>query len=79
MIYARPIKQLENVATGIAEFEGKIREFHAAGSKRWRGHDELKTDLMAILPKELKKHTVVLQAQLDHGKSYEIFSQMVRA
>ncbi len=31
MIHIRPIKPLDTVPTGIAEFEEKIREFHPAG------------------------------------------------
>ena len=33
MSHTRPIKSLEKVASGIAEFEEKTREFHTAGGK----------------------------------------------
>ena len=79
MIHTHPIKSLEAVPTGIAEFEEKIREFHTAGGKGWSDAEELKSDLMAILPKALKTDTIVLQAQLDRNKSYEDFSASVRA
>ena len=79
MIHTRPIKSLDNVPTGIAEFEEKIREFHTAGGQGWRDAEELKSDLMAILPKELKTDSTVLRAQLDRNKSYDDFSAEVRA
>jgi hypothetical protein len=79
MIHTRPIKSLELVPTDIAEFEEKIRDFHTAGGQGWTNAEELKSDLMAILPKALKTDTTVLKAQVDRGKTYEGFSAEVRA
>ncbi len=76
-IHTRPIKSLESVPTGIAEFDGRIREFHEAGGKGWTDNSEKKSDLMAILPKALKTDSVVLQAQLS-PVSYPEFSSKVR-
>ncbi len=79
MIHTRPAKSFETVPTGIAEFEEKTREFHTAGGQGWRDAEELKSDLMAILPKALKTDTTVLKAQLDRTKSYDDSSAVVRA
>ena len=65
--------------TGIAEFEEKIRESHTAGGQGWHDAGELKSDLMATLPKQLMTDTTVLKAQLDRGKPYGDFSAEVRA
>ena len=77
-IHTRPIKSLENVPTGIEEFNEKIREFRTAGGKGWSDAEEKKSDLMAILPRALKTDPIVLKAQLDRTKSYEEFSDEVR-
>ncbi len=49
----RPIKSLEQVTVGIAEFENKIREYVEVGGRQ-PSSDEMKTDLLAILPEPLR-------------------------
>ena len=67
MIRAYPIKTLEAVTVGVAEYENKINDFVEAGGRR-PPEDELKSDLNAILPNELGNHLTVRVT--DHGQSY---------
>ena len=77
-IHLRPMKDIENVHTGIAEFDDTLRRYHEAGGTGWRDAAELKSDLMAILPLKMKEDPLVLQAKLS-GATYHEFANMVRA
>ena len=74
MIRAYPIKTLEAVTVGVAEYENKINDFVEAGGRR-PPEDELKSDLNAILPNELGNHLTVRVT--DHGQSYQQFRDFV--
>ena len=52
MIRAYPIKSLEGVVVGVAEYENRVRDYVEAG-ERQPLEDETKSDLNAILPNEL--------------------------
>ena len=54
-LHLKPIKSLENVSLGIAEFENKINEYVEAGGKR-PDEAEMKTDLLAMLPEGLREN-----------------------
>ena len=70
MIRSFPIKNLEGVTVGIASFENKIKEYIEAGG-RPPPHDEMKSDLNAILPAELSDYLTVRVT--DVQQSYEAF------
>ena len=55
MLHTRPMKDLEQVAAGIAEFEAKIKEYNPAGGVGFNGDHEMKSDLLAILPAKLRE------------------------
>ena len=74
MIRAYPIKTLEAVTVGVAEYENKINDFVEAGGRR-PPDDELKSDLNAILPNELGNHFTVRVT--DHNQSYQQFKDFV--
>ena len=73
-IHLKPIKSLEQVALGIAEFENKITEYEEAGGRPVEG-DEMKTDLLAILPEALREN--LLWRATDPG-DYTTFRNMVQ-
>ncbi len=55
LLHTKPIKDLESVATGIAEFEEKIREYREAGGTGFVSDAEMKSDFLAILPARLRE------------------------
>ena len=55
VLHTKKIKDLESVATGIAEFEAKIAEYTDAGGTGFGGDSEMKSDLLAILPERLRE------------------------
>ena len=54
-LHLRQIKNLENVAVGIAEFENKLNEYVEAGGPEMKD-EEKKADLLAILPEGLREN-----------------------
>ena len=74
MIRTYPIKTLEAVTVGVAEYDNKINDFVEAGGRR-PPEDELKSDLNAILPNELGSHLTVRVT--DHNMSYQQFRDFV--
>ncbi len=73
-MHLRPIKSLENVALGIAEFENKIAEYVEAGGRPLEP-DEMKADLLAILPESLREN--LLWRATDPG-DFSKFKNMVQ-
>ena len=74
MLHTRPMKDLEQVAAGVAEFEAKIKEYRQAGGKGFDGDHEMKSDLLAILPPKLREDHLLTAA----GKeSYIEFRDLV--
>jgi hypothetical protein len=55
MIHTKPIKDLEGLATGVAEFDTKIEEYRKAGGTGYESDSVRKSDLLAILPTRLEK------------------------
>ena len=55
MLHTRPIKDLESIQTGIAEFEAKLKEYKEAGGTGFDKDQEKKSDLLAILPSRLRE------------------------
>ncbi len=74
-LHLTPIKSLENVSLGIAEFENKINEYVEAGGKR-PDEAEMKTDLLAMLPEGLREN---LLWRLDGPGGFSEFKNMVQA
>ncbi len=72
-LHLKPIKNVEGVAVGIAEFENKIREYEAAGGKQV-DEDEKKNDLLKILPAEIS--SALLWRASEPG-GYQLFRDMV--
>ena len=62
MVHTRPMKDLESVAAGIAEFEAKIKEYKEAGGNGFDGDHEMKSDLLAILPAKLREDHLLTAA-----------------
>ena len=61
MLHMRPIKNLEGVEQGITEFENTLIEYAQAGGTVM-SEDEMKSDLLAILPLEIRE-TLMWKAQ----------------
>ena len=74
-IHLRPIKNLESLNVGIAEFENKHQEYVEAGGTDVRGPEEKKADLLAVLPEQLREN--LLWRATDEG-TYEQFKAMVQ-
>ncbi len=74
VIHTKPIKDLESVPVGIAEFEAKIKEYSDAGGKGFNSNDEMKSDLLAILPYKLRED-LLWSAQ--DPRDYQQFRDMV--
>ena len=73
-IRAYPIKSLEGVTVGVAEYENRVRDYVEAGGRQ-PPEDEMKSDLNAILPNELGDHLSVRVT--DHNLSYQAFRDFV--
>ena len=73
--YAKPIKNIESVAIGIAEFELRHKEYADAGGTSLPSDDEKKSDLLNILPGELRES--LLWRASDPG-DFARFRDMVR-
>ena len=58
MLRSRPIKTIEGVTIGIAEFENTISEFVSAGGSQ-PSAEEMKSDLNAILQQNLSEQLAV--------------------
>ena len=74
-VHLRPIKSLENVAIGIAEFELRLKEYGELGGVI-PDDDEKKTDLLNLLPGALRES--LLWRATDPGP-YIKFRDMVRS
>ena len=66
VIRAYPIKSLEGVAVGVAEYENRVRDYVEAGGRQ-PPEEEIQSDLTAILPNELRDHVSVRVT--DHNMS----------
>ena len=58
-IRSRPIKSLEAVTIGMAEFENTVLDYVNAGGVQ-PGQDEMKSDLHAILPQNLMEQLAII-------------------
>ncbi len=74
-MHMRPMKGLEHVEEGIAEFENLLRDYEDAGGTPF-AEEEKKADLLAILPSELREH--LLWYVTDKGKTFAQFRDIVR-
>ena len=74
-LHLKPIKNLESVALGIAEFENKITEYVEAGGRK-PDDKEMKDDLLALLPGDLREN--LLWHATDPG-DFATFRNMVQA
>ena len=72
-MHLRPIKNLEAVNEGIAEFENLIAEYEQAGGTPFQDL-ELKADLLAIIPSELREN---LLRQASDSEPFSKFRDMV--
>ena len=72
-MHLRPIKSLEAVNEGIAEFENLIAEYEQAGGTPFQDL-ELKADLLAIIPGELREN---LLWQASDNEPFTKFRDMV--
>ena len=74
MLHTRPMKDLDQVNAGIAEFEAKLKEYKDAGGTGFDGDHEKKSDLLAILLAKLREDHLLTAA----GKeSYIEFRDLV--
>ena len=73
-IWSRPIKSLEAVTIGIAEFENTLLDCVDAGGIQ-PGQDEMKSDLNAILPPNLSEQLATRIA--DSQYCYQAFRDFV--
>ena len=75
MLHLKPIREIEGVEEGVAEFENTIREYEQAGGTAFQD-GELKSDLLAILPAGLREN--LLWQASDTG-NFQKFRDMVVA
>ena len=73
-IRSRPIKSLEAVTIGTAEFENTVLDYVNAGGVQ-PGQDEIKSDLNAVLPPNLSEQLAV--GISDSQYSYQAFRDFV--
>ena len=73
-IRSRPIKSLEAVTVGIAEFENTVHDCVNAGGLQL-GRDEMKCDLNVILPPDLSEQLGIRIS--DSQYSYQAFRDFV--
>ena len=74
MLHTRPMKDLDQVNAGSAEFEAKLKEYKDAGGTGFDGDHEKKSDLLAILLAKLREDHLLTAA----GKeSYIEFRDLV--
>ena len=68
-ITRKPIKDLEHVATGIAEYEAKIPEFKEAGGIGFSSSQEMKSDMRKLLPQRVREDLIWMGT--DKNASFE--------
>ncbi len=73
-MHLRPMRNLDGVEEGIAEFENLLKECGDAGGTPF-GEEEKKADLLAILPSEIKEH--LLWHATDISKDFAAFRDIV--
>ena len=73
-MHLKPMKSLQDVEQGVAEFENVIAEYTLAGGTP-PTEKEMKDDLLAILPEKLQ--TDLLWHATDHTMSFPTFRDMV--
>ena len=56
------MKDLDQVAAGITEFEAKLKEYKDAGGTGFDGDHEKKSDLLAILLAKLREDHLLTAA-----------------
>ena len=78
VIHMKPMKNLEAVHVGIAEFEEKMREFEEAGGDAPSEHN-LKSDLLAILPDKLSTDIVIIRQATDRAVGFDVFRDFALA
>ncbi len=74
-MHLRPMKGLDHVEEGIAEFENLLRDYEDAGGTPF-ADGEKKADLLAVLPPELREH--LLWYVTEKGKTFGQFRGIVR-
>ena len=75
-IHTRPIKTLEAVEEGVAQFENLMQEYVKAGGPE-SSDAELKSDLLRILPREIRE--LLLWYSTNVGVSFQNFRDTVVA
>ena len=74
MIHVKPIKDLEGIPDGIAEFETTLEQYEAAGGET--SSDRIrKSDLLAILPSKLQSD--LLWNSTNPRESYQEFRDLI--
>ncbi len=76
VLHMRPIRDLEHVEEGVAEFENTIHEYVQAGGTPYQD-PEMKTDLLAIPPAKIRES--LLYHSQDENNSFEKFRDIVLA
>ncbi len=75
-MHNKPIRSLEQVEEGVAEFENTMQEYVRAGGHEQPDH-ELKSDLLRILPKEIRE--LLLWHSTNVGVSFQQFRDTIVA
>ncbi len=75
LLHTKQIRNLEGVAIGLAEFENKLQEFADLGGQT-PGDADKKSDLLAILPQEMKE--LMIWRATDPDESYQNFRDRVQ-
>ncbi len=75
-LHTKPIKTLDNVEEGVAEFENLMDEYHRAGGPA-PVDSELKSDLLRILPREIRE--LLIWHSTNVGVTFQQFRDTVVA
>ena len=72
--HIKPMRELDEVETGIAAFDNLLREYHDAGGTEFKDAEK-KSDLLRILPEKIREH--LIWHSTDDLISYEKFRGMI--
>ena len=72
--YGKPMKDLEDVKTGVAAYDNLLKEYTDAGGSS-PSDQEKKTDLVRILPDKIREH--LIWHATDHTIPYSRFRDMI--
>ena len=74
---SKHMKELEHIPAGIAHFQSTLKEFKDAGGLGYTSSQEMKSDLLSILPKVIREDQSILRDALNNTLEFETFKNTV--